>query len=255
MPQALRQLVHGDGLVLAVAQPGLALIDHALPEGRGGAGVAVVGVHLDPHRQLGAAVEDLAQRREGVVAVRQVQIAVPAHHHRLQVGGVGAESGGAAEGRRLVQARGLQLGDGGEGLGRGGAHVLAVVAEFLADRAVQVIQLLGRVGGPGGAAEVALPAAQLVVDLVVADRGLGRVQFLDADLDDVARLGRQISLVAGVGRRRRILHDGAVVIIVFAAVAGGQHQRQRGQGQDPQGGAPARGERAGKVGVGHAGHE
>ncbi|KAG1252607.1 hypothetical protein G6F68_011713 [Rhizopus microsporus] len=196
--QAGGQLVHGDGLVLAVAQPGAALVDHALPESSRSGQVAVVGVDLHPDGQLGATVENCAQGRERVVAVGQVQIAVPADHDGLQVFRMRARRVLAGEGGRLVQPRGAGRGDVRELLRAFGAtHVFAVIVEFLADGAVQIVQLQGGIGRPRGPIEVALPASQLVVDLVVADGGLRGVQLFDADLVDVAGLGLQIGGAAG----------------------------------------------------------
>ena len=143
------------------------------------------------------------------MAVGEIQIAVPTHHHRLHRGGIRARRVQAAEGLRLVQPRRLRLGNAGERLrALARAGVLAIVVELLADGAVQVVDLVGGIAGPGGTGEIALPAAQLVVDLVVADGGLRGIQLFDADLDHIARLRLQVRLVLcrrfRFGRRRRL---------------------------------------------------
>jgi hypothetical protein len=165
-------------------------------------------------------------------SVGQVEIAVPAHRHGLEIGGMRAGRVLAREGAGLVQTRGARFGDGLERLRAfGPAHVFAVVVELLADGAVQVVQLQRRVGRPGGTVEIALPAAQFVVDLVVADGSLGGPQFFDADPDDVARPGFQIG---GVAWRRHGRGRIVALVVVCAAVAGRQGQGQEGGGQQAQ---------------------
>ena len=189
------QLVHRDRLIVAIAQPGLALIDQALPERLGVGHVAIVGVDLDPHRQLGPAVEDLAQRREAVMTVGEIQLAVPAHHHGLQRGGVRARA-----------FRQLKV----SGLSSRAACAWAMLAKaaracprpcprnsrrISCRRCGSGSRSGWRYRRPGGTGEIALPAAQLVVDLVVADGGLRGIQLFDTDLDHIARLRLQVRLV------------------------------------------------------------
>lgn len=172
------------------------------------------------------------------MAVRQVQIAVPTDDNGFQVLGMGAGSVLAQEGRGLIQSRALYFRYRQEFLCPfGAAHVLTVVIKFFANRPVQIIQLLLVVAGPGGALQVSLPASQLVVDLVVPNRGLGGTQLFNANFQDIAGLGVQIGGIAWwLGFFDRRWSDdgwfcGLRPACARSAVTGRQGQRKQGDTQ------------------------
>ena len=227
-----------NSLVVTITQPDQFFLAHALPEGRCFADIAVVGADFDPDGQFGAAVRDLAQGGEGVVAIGQVQIAVPAYDHGFKVFCLRAQRVFTQIRGGLVQAGSLNLSDGQKFLGTlGTAHILAVVVKLLADGAIQIVQVLLGVVSPGRAIQIALPAAELVVNLIVANGSLGGMQLFDADFDDIACFAVQIG---GVARRFRLFSDGwrhdggfggVAAACAGAAVAGCQGQGQQGDTQ------------------------
>ena len=201
--QALRQLVGRDGVALRVAQPHVLGGLHALPEGGAVGRVGEIAADAHPHGQVGAAVGQLPQGGEGVVAVGQVQLAFGANHHRLQPCGSdgagfghGAGKAGARHQRNLTRHI-ARVVDG------AAAVVGTVIVRTLAFGAVKVARVI--VGGivtqvaslrGGKAREIRLLATQVVVDLVVPHRRLGGQQLAQAHLQHVAHLRLQV-LAAG----------------------------------------------------------